>query len=361
MNAVIMAGGSGTRLWPMSRNNFPKQLHQLVSDKSLIQETFDRLRTFLPVKNIYVSTAEKYLHETRRHLPDMPSENFIIEPVARNTGPAIAYIASFFAAKDPKSIVATFASDHSVTKIEEFRQAVLAAETVIQKYPDHIVTVGLNPTCPDTGLGYIKMDNLVDTIDEVKVFSVKQFIEKPDIQTAKKYVASWEYLWNASYFIWRADTLINLFDELAPKFKEPIDKMKSVLQNPVDTESKKVIHSQFEKMPAEAFDTLIMEKAPKVLVIPADLGWSDIGSWASLHDILATNTGSNIVVKGNHVGVDNQNCLVYAKDKLIATVGLEDVIVVDTDDVLLICKKEHAQNIKKLIDKLKEEGKHLYL
>ncbi len=361
MNAVIMAGGSGTRLWPMSRNNFPKQLHQLISDKSLIQDTFERLKTFIPVEKIYVSTAEKYLHETRRHLPELPQENFIIEPVARNTGPAIAYIAAFFAAKDPKSIVATFASDHSVTKIEEFRQAVLAAEAAIEKYPDNIVTVGLNPTCPDTGLGYIKMNNLIDTIDDVKIFTVKQFIEKPDLATAKKYVAAWEYLWNASYFIWRTDTLIDLFEKFAPDFTNPIKEITSAFKSEDRNGAKKIIAEQYEKMPAEPFDTVIMEKATEVLVIPADLGWSDIGSWASLHDILANATGSNIIAKGNHVGIDNQNCLVYAKDKLIATVGLEDVIIVDTDDVLLICKKDHAQNIKKLIDKLKEEGKHLYL
>lgn len=358
MNAVIMAGGSGTRLWPMSRTSFPKQLHQLVSDKSLIQETYERLRTFLPAEKIFVSTAEKYLHETRRHLPDLPEGNFIIEPVARNTGPAIAYIAAFFAAKDPHSIVGTFASDHSVAKIEEFKSAVLAAKAAIEKYPDHIVTVGLNPTCPDTGLGYIKMNNLIDTINDNKVFSVKKFIEKPDLANAKKYVASWEYLWNASYFMWRADTLIDLFDKFAPDFSKPINHIKTAAQK---GELKKVIAKEYDKMPAEAFDTAIMEKAPKVLVVPADLGWSDIGSWSSLHDILATTTGSNIIAKGNHVGVDNQNCLIYAKDKLIATVGLNDVIVVDTDDVLLICQKGQAQNIKKLIDKLKQEGKHLYL
>ncbi len=358
MYAVIMAGGSGTRLWPMSRNNFPKQLHQLVSDKSLIQETFERLRTFLPVKNIYISTAEKYIHETRRHLPELPESNYIIEPVARNTGPAIAYIASYFHAKDPDAIVATFASDHSVAKIEEFKNAIIAAEKVIEKYPDHIVTVGLNPTYPDTGLGYIKMNNLIDTIGETKIFSVKQFVEKPDFDTAKKYVASWQYLWNASYFIWKASTLFELFKDFAPDFINPMKKIEEAFKK---NTNKKVIQEAFENMPAAPFDTVIMEKAPKVLVIPADLGWSDIGSWASLHDILATSTGSNIIAKGNHIGIDNQNCLVYAKDKLVATVGLQNVIVVDTDDVMLICHKEHAQNIKKLIDKLKDEGKHLYL
>ncbi|MDO8513200.1 MAG: sugar phosphate nucleotidyltransferase [bacterium] len=358
MHAVIMAGGSGTRLWPMSRTNFPKQLHQLMSDKSLIQETFERLKSFLPVENIYISTAEKYLTETRRHLPELPEENYIIEPIARNTGPSLAYIAAFFAAKDPKSIVGTFASDHSIAKIEEFKKAIITAEKAIEYYPDHIVTIGLNPTSPDTGLGYIKMHNLKKTIDGTKIFSVEKFVEKPDLPTAKKYVSSWEYLWNASYFIWQADTLLDLFDKYAPEFRDPINNIQLALKK---GNLKQIIAKEYDKMPAKPFDTVIMEKVKKVLVIPADLGWSDIGSWASLHDILATNTGSNIITKGNHIGIDNKNCLIYAKDKLIATVGLDDVIVVDTDDVILICKKEHAHDIKKLIDKLKEEGKHLYL
>lgn len=358
MNAVIMAGGSGTRLWPMSRKNFPKQLHSLVSDKSLIQETYERLRSFLPPENIFVSTAEQYLNETRRHLPEVPEDNFIVEPSARNTAPAIGLVAAYFAKRDPHSIIATVASDHVVSKTDEFRQVMIAAGEAISKYPDYVATVGLKPTEPNTGLGYIQMNSMKDTINGQKVFGVKKFVEKPSLASAKKYVSSWEYLWNASYFIWRADTMLDLFKKLAPNFYKPISKIAASLGT---EKQSKVIAREYGKMPSGPIDTVIMEKAKKVLILPADLGWSDIGSWASLYDILSNSTGSHIIAKGHHVGLNNQNCLVYAHDKLVATIGLEDVIVVDTADVLLICNKHHAQDVKKIIDKLKEEGKHLYL
>ncbi len=358
MYAVIMAGGSGTRLWPMSRKNFPKQLQKLVSEKSLLQETYERLKTFLPTKNIYVSTSEQYLHETRRHLPELAEKNFIVEPAARNTGPAIALIAAFFVKKDPKAIVATIASDHVVTKLDEYRDVIIAAGKTIAKYPDHVMTIGLNPTEPNTGLGYIKMDTILDTVNDRKVFTVQKFVEKPKLATAERYVASWQYLWNASYFIWRAGTMLKLFHTLAPKYRTPLKKIQATIDKP---DFRNLLTKEYEKFPSEPIDTAIMEKAKKVLVIPADLGWSDIGSWASLHDILSTSTGSHIITKGHHVGIDNQNCLIYAHDKMVATLGLDNVIIVDTPDVILICNKQRAQDIKAIIDKLKEEGKHLYL
>lgn len=359
MKAVIMAGGSGTRLWPMSRKSFPKQLQKLVGDKSMIQETFDRLEPVVGKDNIYISTTEKYKEATRKTLIGVNEDNYLIEPNAKNTAPAIGLITAYFYALDPKTIIATVASDHVVTKTGEFQKVLGVARDLIIKNPDQLVTVGLNPTYPETGMGYIKMNGLFTTINNTKVFSVEEFVEKPDLATAKKYLSSWEYLWNASYFIFRADHMMNLFKKHQSKIYTELEKIVKLYDRGEATEE--LINEIYQKMPEAPIDTAIIEKAKDVLVIPADLGWNDVGSWASLYDVLSLSTGSSVISKGHHIGVDDENILVYSGEKMIATVGLDNIVIVDTPDVTLICNKNHSQDIKKLIEKLKDEGKHLYL
>lgn len=359
MKVVIMAGGSGTRLWPMSRKSFPKQLQKLVSDKPLIQETFDRIEPVVGTDNIYISTTQGYKEATRKTLIGVEEDNYLVEPSAKNTGPAIGLIAAFFYALDPKTIVATIASDHVVTKNHEFQKILQVAKCAVEKNPKYIITVGLNPTSPDTGMGYIKMGELFSKEDSTKIFQVDQFVEKPDLATAKKYLSSWEYLWNASYFIWQAETMMNLFKKYQPEIYKHLIKIAEAYDKGKATDE--LIAKIYESMPEIPIDTAIIEKAKNVLVIPADLGWSDIGSWASLHDVLSTNTGSEVISKGHHIGVDDGNLLVYSGEKMIATVGLDNIIIVDTPDVTFVCNKNKSQDVKKLIEKLKNEGKHLYL
>jgi len=361
--AVIMAGGTGTRLWPMSRTGKPKQFHKLVSDKTLIQETYDRVRKAIPAENIFISTNVKYEEEIKAQLPDVKDENFIIEPAKRNTGPALAYVASEIYRKDKDAVIATLASDHVVQNVDVFANSLKTAFKAAAKYPDHLTLVGINPTRPDTGLGYIKMGSVRTEIDSERVFEVDKFLEKPDLKMAEKYLQSWEYLWNAAYYFFTAKQLMDWFKEYVPKTHKIMGQIDKLKQEGGNGATQAKIKELFQKAEDEQFEFAVIEKLnpKKILVIPADLGWSDIGNWGTLHDVLSENYDSSMISKGYHLDVNSEGCLVYGNDKMIATIGLQDVIVVDTPDAILIANKNKAQDVKKLLDKLKEEGKHLYL
>ena len=225
MYAVIMAGGAGTRLWPMSRKNKPKQFQRFITDKTLLEETYDRLLKVTEGHNIYVSTVTEFKEQIQHLLPDIPDDHYFLEPEPKNTGPSLALIASYFAAKDPQAIVGTFASDHVVRNIESFSNAIRVADNAIRVHPDHLMVIGINPTFPDTGKGYIHMNGLFATEGETQIFKVKRFIEKPDLKTAEKFLASWLYLWNASYFVWNAKQMMQWFREFEPKIYEGINKI----------------------------------------------------------------------------------------------------------------------------------------
>jgi len=361
--AVIMAGGTGTRLWPMSRKSKPKQLHNLVSDKTLIQETYDRVIKAVPKESIFISTNPKYIEEIKKQLPEVPEENYIIEPSARNTGPALLYLAMTIKRKDPEAVIATIASDHVVNNIDVFVRSIKIAFKTAEKYPDHLVAVGINPTKPETGLGYIKIGTVKDIVDEQQVFNVEKFVEKPDLKTAEKYLQSWEYLWNAAYYFFKADSLWSWFKKYRPKMVEKLDKINRLIDEGGNGVTQSKIKELYDSLDDEQFENAIIEQKDfkKVLVIPADLGWSDIGNWGTLFDVLSENYGTLMISRGYHIDVDSDGCLVYGNSKMIATLGLKDIIVIDTPDVILIANKHKAQDIKKLLSKLKEEGKHLYL
>jgi mannose-1-phosphate guanylyltransferase len=352
---VIMAGGSGTRLWPISRSNLPKQLHSFGNEKSLIQETYDRVQDLVPPENIYISLVESILKTSQKQLPKVKKENFIIEPVAKNTAPSLALVAATIFKRDPHGIVITLASDHVVNKLPNFIAAVKRAFIFASKNPDYFTTVGIQPDKPDTGLGYIKVGR---KFENTEVFNVDQFVEKPNIIKAKQYVKSGKYLWNASYFIWRADKLLEMYEKYSPEIYGITTKILPFIGT---RNGQKEINKIYLEMPKEPVDTAIAEKVEKIAVVPADLGWSDIGSWSTLYDLLAQKSGNHTVSQGNHIGVDDQNCLVYAQDKLLATVGLENVVIVDTPDVTLVCNKAKAQDIKKLIEKIKETKEQHHL
>jgi len=352
---VIMAGGSGTRLWPISREHLPKQLHSFGNEKSLIQETYERVKDLVPRENIYVSLVGSILKTSQKQLPQIAKENFIIEPISKNTAPAIALVAATIFKRDPHGIVITLASDHTIDKLTNFTQAVKRAFNFTAKNPDYFTTVGIQPDHPDTGLGYIKVGR---KFENSEIYTVDQFVEKPNAIKAKQYLKSGKYLWNAAYFIWRADKLLEMYAKHSPEIYQITSKILAVLssRNP-----QKQIDVLYQEMPKEPVDTAIAEKVEKIAVVPADLGWSDIGSWSTLYDLLAQKAGNHTVSQGNHVGVDDRNCLVYAQDKLLATVGLENIVIVDTPDVTLICNKAKAQDIKKLIEKIKETGEDHHL
>jgi len=358
MYAVIFAGGAGTRLWPLSRQRQPKQLHPLVSHRALLVESVERLLPIIPKDHLLIQTTRKLLGACRRELPAIPRENFIVEPSQRNTGPAVGLAATLLHKRDKDAIIAALWSDHHIGRPEEFRKVLLTAERVITKHPQSLVTVGINPTEPSTAYGYIHMNTRSETVGQQRIFRVKRFVEKPDLSTAKRYVRSWRYLWNAGYFIFRAETMLDLMKRYAPGISRGLRAISDTFGTPKATT---VLEREYLKFPNISIDYLIAEKAEEMYVVPADLEWSDIGTWASLHEILAIKGNTRVISKGHHVGHGDEDVLVYARDKLVATVGLKNVVVVDTPDALLVLNKDRAQDIRHLIEKLKSGGKSRYL
>lgn len=355
--AVIMAGGSGTRLWPLSRKEKPKQFHRLTSgSKTMLQETFERAVKIVPPCNVFVSTTAPYAALVREQLPSLSADAIIIEPCARNTAPAMALVAWEIFKKDPDALIVTTPSDHAIKNPDEFVSAVQTAFAVLANHPTMFGMIGINPTFPSTELGYIKIGTELSGAYRKRVFSVDTFKEKPNDQTAKRYLASWQYLWNAAYFVFNAQHFLALVKKHAPHIHGGIARLyKNV--------SPQKRERAYALLPDEPIDTALTEKlSPRErFVVPSDLQWSDVGNWRTLYEFFKDRHGSSVVVKGNHIDAGSKNCFVYGSDKLIATLGLEDIVVIANDDAILVAKKGDVHNVKKIIDKLKSQGKHLYL
>lgn len=352
--AVIVAGGSGTRLWPLSRKDLPKQVHKLISDKTLIEETVERISHVIPFENIFISTTENYSANIHQILPTIPKNNIIVEPVSRGTTAAFALFCETIARRDPDATVISFASDHAISDVEKFHCAIRDSYDFVEQHPHSIVLIGVVPDRADTGLGYIKIDQRVQEAPDI--FSVEKFVEKPSRVVAKRYVNSGQYYWNAAYYCFKAAILTAAYDETDPR-----------IMTAVRTYMSTHVASDFEACPTMPHEIeIINAKRFPLYVLPASFQWSDVGSWGALHDILADlsdETGIVVKNKDQHIDVDSRNVMVMARDtdKIIATVGLQDVIIVDTDDVLLVLDKKHSQDIKKTIEQLRQRGLEQYL
>jgi len=356
MYAVIMAGGSGTRLWPQSRKDRPKQFHSLTSDRSLLQETVARLEPAIDADHLYTIANKSHVKPIREQLGWLPESHVIGEPSARNTAPAVGITAVILQHKDPDAIMLVLPADHFIARAEEFRRILNTAEAVIRD-DEFLMTIGIKPTYAETGYGYIEIAAEYKEIGEDQVFWVKSFKEKPDMETAQKYVASWRYVWNSGMFAWKASTILKAFEKHAPDIYEGLVRFRDALGTAKEAEVLKEVYRRF---PNISVDYAILEKAENVLVAPADIGWSDIGSWSALHELLSFDGQTN-VVRGRHVGIDTYNCLIHGGARLVATVGLDNMIIVDTDDVLLVVPKGRSQDVKKLLDKLQRQGRTEYL
>ncbi len=358
--AVIMAGGTGTRLWPMSRQGKPKQFQKFISSLTMIQETYERVTKVVPRENVFVSTAQQYQSLVQEQLPEVSSEQLILEPSPRGTAPAIALVARHIHEKDPRAVVATIASDHAIRNVEEFVSSVSCALETANNHPDKLITVGINPTYPDTSLGYIKMGKEFSNNGGRRIFYVDSFAEKPDRKTAEKYIAGWEYLWNAGYFIFSVAQLLGWVKEFTPHIGTTIEAIEKMNRDGVDN---RTIRELYEGLPSESIEPSIVEKmnGERRLVVPSQLEWSDVGTWGTLFDFFRGSFNSSMIVKGNHIDVESKNCLVYSKDKLVATMGLKNIIIVESDDAILVADRNNVGDVKKIIEKLREEGKMLYL
>jgi len=340
----------------MSRTSKPKQFQVMYGDSTLLQETARRLDPLVAHDDLYIIANRSHEANVMEQLDWLPKGNFVGEPIGKNTAPAVGVMATIIAKKDPNAVILVSPADHVIQKEKEFRQILEAAAKVASEGPN-VVTIGIKPTHAHTGYGYIQMTEDRRTIDGIEVHEVASFREKPDIKTAEEYVSSWHYVWNSGMFVWSAKTILDLFRDHAPDIYELLARYDSAIGTPNES---RVFEEIYEAFPSISVDYAILEQAANISVIPASIGWNDLGSWASLHEMMDTDDEGNAIV-GDHVGFDSHNCLIHAKDRLIATIGLDNMIVVDTGDVVLIMPSGRSQDIKQLLDELKKEGKEKYL
>ena len=357
ISVVIMAGGKGERFWPKSRMNMPKQFLSLTDDgKSMIQHTVERLKDLVDIQNMYIVTNEIYKDLVLEHIPDIPKENIIIEPVAKNTAPCIGLAAIHIAKKNPDSKMIILPSDHLIKFNEIFIDTLKIALDVVEK-GDNLATIGITPNYPETGYGYINFTKGESFKDSANIYEVLRFVEKPNLEKAKEYLTSGEYLWNSGIFVWKASTILKNFKEYLPEIYEGLQKIGESINT---GKYEEVLKKEFPNLPSESIDYGIMEKAKNIYVIPGNFGWDDVGSWLSLERINKTNQDGNVIT-GNVISIKTKNTIIQGSDKLIATIGLEDIVIVDTDDVTLICHKDNTQEVKEIINNLKICNRNEYL
>jgi len=351
MKLVIFAGGSGTRLWPISRNRTPKQAQPFGDNQTLLQKTFARLRRGYPVRDIWLSTSAEQYPLLKKQVPNIPRSQVILEPARRDTAAAIGLAAATITARvSPQETIATVWSDAYIKEPLVYLRALKDAGRVVTTHPNQTVLIGLKPRYPDTGLGYIKIARQVETVGKTDVFLVDRFVEKPDQRTAERYVRSWQYLWNPGMFVFRADAMLDKFRAWLPATHRILMKIADDLGTPRGNATVKRLYPRVEKI---SIDYAIMEKDRTMLAIPADFTWSDVGTWAAVHDMLADHPHHN-VSRTRHISVDSRGNLLFSySGKLMATAGVHDMIVIETDDAILVCPKSRAQDVKKIVLELR--------
>lgn len=353
--ALIMAGGKGERFWPKSRLNCPKQFIDVAGcGKTMIQLTVERILPMVRMEDIYISTNESYKKLVKEQLPLIPEENILCEPVGRNTAPCVGLGAVYMLKKNEDAVMMVLASDHLIKYEDIFRNVLKDAVTIAEE-GENIVTIGITPDCPETGYGYIKKSS---SISKGKANAVECFVEKPDRETAMEYLKSGNYFWNSGMFVWKASTVMKSMEKYMP---DVFDKLQCIGDSINTPDEKKILIEQFTAMRSESVDYGIMEKASNIYVLPGQFGWDDVGSWLAVGRIKEANQEGNVIT-GNVVTFNSKDCIIEAKDKLIATVGLEDIVVVDTEDVTLIGSKIHMGEIKKVLEQLRDDKeKNRYL
>ncbi len=351
MKVLILAGGRGTRLWPLSRRHKPKQFQKLISDKTMLRETAERLLPKFSWEDIFISTNKEYSKEVKKEFPELSKDNIIAEPVSRERVAALAlFMAKLGDCAEPLLVLP---SDHLIKKKGEFQKALSIAERFIKKNPQYMAVLGAKPTFPDTGLGYIKKGRLLAN----KIYQTAFFKEKPNLKRARIYARSKDYFWNMGIYLFYPVLMEKQIKEFVPDSYKRYKKIREAVGKAGFT---KVLQKEYAKMDSVGLEYSIIENYGKIAVIPTAVGWSDIGSWTVLKNSLSSSDKS--FVKGNYIGVDSENIMAYSSSsKLIAGIGVKNLIIAVTDDIIMICDKDHSQNVKEVIKKLEKQKKFNYI
>ncbi|MEW6532674.1 MAG: mannose-1-phosphate guanylyltransferase [Thermodesulfobacteriota bacterium] len=349
--ALIMAGGSGTRFWPESRKNRPKQLLNIAGPKSMIRFTVERILPEIPFERIMVITGASHVDEIRSELPELSPEMIVAEPWGRNTAACIALAAFKLQKADPDAVMVVLPADHTIGKEAAFLAALRRGAEALSR-GEYLLTFGVVPSRPETGYGYIRLGKVAFSVGPDKVHQVDAFVEKPDLETAHQYVASGDYLWNSGMFVWKVSDIARAIDRHLPRLSTAIKSIASALNTPEETEALRRVYQSLESI---SIDYGVMERADNVVCIPIDVDWNDVGSWAAVVDLWPSDKTGN-VTRGQTLFVDSKNCVVSSNHRLATLIGVEDLIVVDTPDALMICHKDRAQDVRRLQEILAEQG-----
>jgi mannose-1-phosphate guanylyltransferase len=351
LHAVIMAGGSGTRFWPQSRRATPKQLLRLAGDETLIQQAAARLSEIIDVDERWVVTGKHLVEATLEQLPEVPAENLLVEPCGRNTAPCIGLAAIHLLKNDPDAVMLVMPADHVIEPEQAFHDSVKSAAALVAANPDSLVLFGVKPTHPATGYGYMERGDVIKGASSA--YRVRKFREKPDRATAEGYVADGRFYWNCGIFVWHAKTILDLLRKFEPETYIRLEALGKVIGTP---EYESALELEFPLMKSISIDFAVLEKASDVMVLEAGFNWDDVGSWESLTRLIGTDNDGN-TVDGQHCGIETRGCIVRSpKGHLIATVGLEDCIVVNTPDATLVARKNDEAGIRKLVERMQELG-----
>ena len=359
--AVIMAGGTGKRLWPLSREKRPKQVLKLLDGQTLLNQCFERLLLIFDARNIIVLTNAGYADMVRESLPDLPLNNVIAEPVVRDTAGAIGLVSTILTKYDPEATIAVVTADQIIKPAEVLQQALKDALIFVNENPDDMITFGIQPTFPSTSLGYIRCVNARDYSNcKNEIYTVESFKEKPDEKTAQEYLDTGQYFWNSGMFVWKARTILDNLARFLPEACEPLAKIRAAWDSP---NQQQTLQEWFVKLPKISIDYAVMEKADRVNAIKLDCRWLDMGSFSALADIISSDKNNNIVVAGRSELLDCKNNIVVTEENnhLIALIGLEDMVVVHSPDATLVCHINQTQRLKELLELIKQHAGEEFL